>query len=573
MSGKRRRNGADRGSVGNPADQMSGGQTITAGTVGNPQCLPAATWHFWMPLSVCVFVVSAGLLFYDLGHYPLWCDEADNALFGRAIARTGDLNAMIDHNLIANREGACLKNLRGRYQPPLPYYLTAPFVGTTGTSSFWPRVPFAICGLLSVAWMLYWMSRSELPPICWVVFSLGLLGNVSFFLYCRQCRYFALAMLLSLVIAYLYLHWNGRRWHLAGILVGSLLLLATQYLAFVGLYAALACDYLLFGRHRQRFSHAQLLWLLVPQVLIGGIIVWIYNPIGAGAVPEQEGRNLLLDKLTLLWWNLRDINSCEYGVGLLLLAAPALYLLDKNQWLLRAPVAILAYAAIVAIVSPQPVAITDAADIRYLSSIIPLCIFLTSLAILSMSNFRWLAAIPLALVAFDTNLLNRPGNPQNWRSTIYQWIEELATARMTPTQRAIEWINQKVQPGQSIWVMPLDLMTYPLMYHAPQAVYAWQLWPPAEGQFKNLPPIHFAGGAPPDYIFSFGTQPDVQRILAEYQRQQQLDYILTDTLDAFWDEQIRPELFLRSFKPVVKYDPATEAVYIYRRNGVELKGQ
>ena len=421
--------------------------------------------------------------------------------------------------------------------------------------------------------MLYWMSRSELPAVSWIVYSLGLLGNVSFFLYCRQCRYYALAILLSLVITYLYFHLNGNWWKLTAMMAASLLLLATQYLPYVGLYAALACDYLIFARRRRRFTLGQLLGLLIPQIIVGGIIVSIYNPLGTGAVPQQEGRSVLLDKLTILWWSLRDINICEYGVGLLMLAAPALYLLDRNQWLLRAPIAILAYAAAITVLSPQPVAITNASDVRYLCCLIPLCIFLTGLSILCVSRYQWLMAIPLAVLAFETDIVNRPASPHLWRSTIYEWLDELATARTTSTQRAINWINKQVRPGESIWVMPLDQMMYPLMYQAPQAIYAWQLQPPAAGQFKDLPPIHFVGKAAPDYIISFGPQDDVKRVLAAYKRQLQIDYIPTDTLDIYWNDQIRPELFMRKFKPTTDYNSATDAVYIYRRPGMEPNGQ
>ncbi len=119
----------------------------------------------WMPLSIVVLVLSCGLIFFRLGHYLLWVDEADTALFARGVARTGDTSAMIDHNLYVYYLGGLLKNLHGRYQPPLPYYLAAPFVGTSGTGSLWPRIPFAICGLLSVALMLYWMYRSRLSAV------------------------------------------------------------------------------------------------------------------------------------------------------------------------------------------------------------------------------------------------------------------------------------------------------------------------------------------------------------------------------------------------------------------------
>ncbi|MGA2798037.1 MAG: hypothetical protein ABSE63_10685, partial [Thermoguttaceae bacterium] len=231
--------------------------------------------RFWLPLSIGVFFMSCGLMFFRLGHYPLWADEADTALFARGIARTGDTTAMIGHNAYVYHSGALLKNLHGRYQPPVPYYLAAPFVGVSGTSSLWPRIPFAICGILSVGVILYWMSRSRLGTVTWIIMSIGLLCNVSFFLYCRQCRYYSLTILLPLVIAYLYLNWRGRGWELARIVLASILLLGTSYLSYAALYAVLGCDYLLFARRERRLTIRQWFLLLAPQILVGIVTVWI----------------------------------------------------------------------------------------------------------------------------------------------------------------------------------------------------------------------------------------------------------------------------------------------------------
>ena len=173
-----------------PDATNSGGGDVDSAVVCRPagklEPLRTASWRFWLPLATVVFAVSAGLLFFRLGQYPLWVDEADTALYAKSIARTGDTLAMIDHNLYAYGNGGCLKNLHGRYQPPLAYYCAAPFVGANGNGSFWPRVPFAICGLLSVVLMLYWMSKSRLsafPGSCsrWLVrkrFVLSVLSAV-----------------------------------------------------------------------------------------------------------------------------------------------------------------------------------------------------------------------------------------------------------------------------------------------------------------------------------------------------------------------------------------------------------
>jgi hypothetical protein len=273
--------------------------------------------RLWLPLSIIVLLVSCALIFFRLGHYPLWVDEADVALLARGVARTGDTSAMIGHNLYVDQLGAILKNLRARYLPPVQYYLAAPFVGVSGTGSLWPRIPFAVCGLLSVALMLYWMYRSRLNAATWLVLSIGLLCNVPFFLYCRQCRYYAPAIFLSLVIVYLYLNWRGRRWELAGIVLASILLLGTNELQYAALYAVLGCDYLLFARRQRRLTFRQWFLLIAPQVLAGAVIVSIYNPfmLVAAGVQGASKHSIVIDRLVTIWRNFRDMNDGEFCVA------------------------------------------------------------------------------------------------------------------------------------------------------------------------------------------------------------------------------------------------------------------
>ena len=98
-------------------------------------------------------------------------------------------------------------------------------------------------------------------------------------------------------------------------------------------------------------------------------------------------------------------------------------------------------------------------------------------------------------------------------------------------------------------------MIYPLMYHAPKAIYAWQLRYPPEPQFKGLDPIHFRWVVPPDYILGFGRTVNTAGV--EYRR--------IATLDIYWEELYRPELIWRTFKPVTEYNRKFQAIYIYRR--------
>lgn len=519
-------------------------------------------------IAAAILAGSAALLFTRLGRHAFWNDEAYTALLASSVWQTGDTHAVVGPNLIAFQGGAALVNLRHRFDPPLAYYLAAPFLGLLGGHAFAGRLPFALCGFATIALMVRWAWRQRPDRRTWGVLALAVLGNVSLMLFSRQCRYYALAMFCSTALAYLYLHWNGSRRGLVAMAAVSLALLATNYINYAAFYACAALDYLAWGRKRRRFPRHDLLALFAPQVILGGLIVCVWNPLGKAVVPP-ENASWLADKLTLLGWNLRDLSRCEFGVAALILSAPALYWATRDAWLLRAFTALLVYVAAATLLSPQPVSVTSFADVRYLVPLIPLCIALGVLCIRALGKRVPAAALPLAVVAFGTNLLQLgPHVGEPVRSTLVEYVGELARPRTTAYAAAAAWLHANAAEGETVWVLP-EYAVSPLMFHAPKAVYAWQLsWPPAE-QFRGLPDVHFKDRVPPDTILAFGpVVGPLRRMLSAWQSRR-WRYEQAATLDVYWRDDARPELFWHAFRPVARFDPATEAVYVFRRARAE----
>jgi hypothetical protein len=512
-----------------------------------------------------VLVGSGMLLLTRLGHYSLWDDEALTALHAKAIWRGGDTGAVIGDNLVAYRGGRLLRNLRERFTPPLASYLAAIPVGLSGGTSWAARLPFAICGLACVGIMQWWAWQERIRLTTWILLGMAILGNVSFFLYFRQCRYYGPAILLSVVLTYLYLHWNGRRSSLAAFGLLAACLFATNYMNYMALAVCLWADYMLWGRERYRLQWSEWLWLGASQVVLCGPVFWTWYPLDKPIADFLPG-DWLPDRATLLWWNFRDLSRCEFGVAMLLLAAPILYRWCRRDWLLRAPLALVIYVSVVTLVSPQPVRTRAIADVRYLVPVIPLCmtIGVMSLDAISLKSRR--LALALGVIAFGTSLLPggreiRPGQG----STIMEYLHELLQPPGDPYTVAARWINAQVPPGQSVLVLP-DYMAYPLMYHAPHAIYAWQLAYPPGPQFQGLAPIHFSGKVLPDYIVAFG------RFSLEHANLSpgELDalYRPVSTLHIFWRDLYRPELFERTFRPIPlsEYDSYNNLIYIFQRN-------
>jgi hypothetical protein len=114
-------------------------------------------------------------------------------------------------------------------------------------------------------------------------------------------------------------------------------------------------------------------------------------------------------------------------------------------------------------------------------------------------------------------------------------------------------------------------MTYPLMYHAPDAVYAWQLRPDQkkQDQFKDLPDIHFQGIVSPDYIVVFGPSVIQIRSLLQRWKTMGVKYDEIYRINTFWKDLYRPELFWRTFKPITGFDIETQGIYIFKKGKTE----
>lgn len=515
--------------------------------------------------SVVILLGSALLLFARLGHYPLWDDEAITAMTARGVWRTGDTSARVDdHNILAYRNGLLIRGFNDRYTPPLQFYLLAPFIGLLGESNFVCRLPFAICGLITVGILLRWLWRHRSPPIVWWTAAVVILTNAEFFLFFRQVRYYGLATMLSTAVAYLYFHHDGRRRSTIVLSIALAALLASQYLNFATVVACLVVDYVIFGRKRRPLAVADWIILVVPQLAVGAIVCSIWNPLTRGAGTYESG-HWLVDRVRLLWWNWRDLIACDFLIVPLLVLSPLLYFARRESALLRAPTALFVYVGALALCVATQVGKGGNAEVRYLAPALPICIGVAIVAIWGIRNWKrrlQFAAIAVALLTMFVQPTTEGSEPVI-DSTSLSYYRELIHPQAEPYTPVIAWIRSHVSPGKSIYVRP-EWMAYPLMFHAPQAVYAWQLTdPPTAPEYTNLPDIHFKGRVAPDYMIAFGPGAREVKEVQEKLTARGERYEPIDTIHVNWQDLYRPERVWRSF--VTKMPKEGEEVYVYRR--------
>jgi hypothetical protein len=407
-----------------------------------------------------------------------------------------------------------------------------------------------------------------------VIFLILLISNVSLFLYLRNCRYYSPVFATTVFVIILYIKSPGTKRQWVVLSLAGVFLATSQYLNYAALVFALLLDYAIFRRGEFKLSARKWGLLLASQIVMVGPILALFNPVGKNVV-SSENADWLAEKLQLLWWNFRDLDACQFG------ALPILFLgfLFISQGPYREAIKRLGlggffYITAIVILSPQPVRATSVADVRYLVPLIPVLISLESLILCSVFSSKPKLAVVCAGFLAMSNLFSlQYVTHRTVHFPFYSFVKELLDSPHDPYSTTASWVAENIPPHSSIWVLP-DHMAYPLMFHAPKSIYAWQLDASQrkEAQFSGLPAIHFRGQKQPDYIIVFGPMVVPLREMLEQWKNEGVQYANIVMMNVFWKDLYRPELFWRSFVTIPVTDKQTQGVYVFKRLEVNAGG-
>jgi len=191
------------------------------------------------------------------------------------------------------------------------------------------------------------------------------------------------------------------------------------------------------------------------------------------------------------------------------------------------------------------------------------------------------------LVGYDNKAMFSEAIAQGrFRSTVVDYIQELSNPPPSAYRTVANWINENLEGKETVWVMP-SFATYPLMYHAPKALYAWQLRPDfenipllysvsedilaqrlkkkREGQYRDLPSIHFHEQIPPEYVIAFGPQVGLVNFSFDRLKERGIYYDKIEQIDLYWYDLIRPELIWHTFNEIKNFSRDTQAIYIFKK--------
>jgi 4-amino-4-deoxy-L-arabinose transferase-like glycosyltransferase len=210
-----------------------------------------------------VALLGLALMLSNLGKDYLWADEGDTAILASNIIKEGVPKAWDGVTFVDSDRGARLNHdLIMVTSPWLQYYATAASFFILGKHAFSARLPFAIAGWLTV--LLAYRLVLQRTASHWAGFCTAsiLVSSVQFLLYCRQCRYYALSMLLALLLLWIFLQMKSAR-HCILFAVVAILLFHTHPIGSILIIALGALTVV----YRPFFSQRRWFWMAAPAIV------------------------------------------------------------------------------------------------------------------------------------------------------------------------------------------------------------------------------------------------------------------------------------------------------------------
>jgi hypothetical protein len=395
---------------------------------------------------VLILGVALALLVANLGSPRLWQDEAETALLGRNTLRFGLPRVWDGENLVAQYYSIDFNGQLLHQKPWLPFYLVAASFAGLGESTFAARLPFALCGLLTV--FLTWRLARRLTqdPVTALIAALLLTASLPFLLYSRQCRWYGASMALTLLLFEAEERLGTRRgWIAFGAALAGLF--HTNYLV-----AGCTLPGLLIGRLWTRGPGAldrPLFFGLGLAALLTAPFLVAFPPFNfAGEAANLSG---IPENMA---WVLGDLNRYLLPIPFFVMAvAFGGRGLLQEAWL-RRTAAVLALAVPLASVTLWP-GLVKIIGFRYLVNLLPLAALALSGVLRTVCRGRPALLVGLLALNLATNLPGFPltlwppaARPGFFRTDLVDYVRDALAPVKGPVDAAVEWLADRAKPGQ-----------------------------------------------------------------------------------------------------------------------------
>ncbi len=527
-------------------------------------------------------LVGGVLLVWGLGDAYPWGDEAETMVIGWNVLRTGIATAWDGTNLFCSRGGAFLNERLWQTGPWLQYYAAAAFMGAFGKSVVVGRLPFALASLASLV-LFYAVSVRLTGRRGIAAAALGIVVlSVPFLLFGKQARYYGLVFLASMLMMYAWvgLDWGRRRsWVVFS--AACVVFFHSHYLTFGCFVGALLIATLAIERDWGK-AKAIVVCLAISLVFTLPWFLYVGPHGGTGdyaLVNLREGT-----AARLLWWHFREYSTLGLFPAVMAVAGMVVGVRGlRGEPKIRRGLGFVAgvvvlFTILLSLLSPQKVATSERADIRYALPVLPLLALLVGgIIYMTWKRSKGLAAVLIVLVVFTDVLtlaqLERdygrrkeelsPFAALPFRSYLADYVYELTHDYTSGYEAAIEYLKRGVSDGEMVLAYdPFSLM----LYFGERLRFAGQIDENDERLLGpsgvRVPAYVYSSQVAPDWIVSYGEQP-IRLDIAEFLRERGVEYSV-NRVDVYGRERSRPELWGHTFRQITPFAPE-DAVVILRR--------
>lgn len=393
---------------------------------------------------LCVIAFgSLCLLIANLGNQFLWQDEAQTALISKTILTDGVPRGYDGKNFFSQEGGAEYgNNYLWRWHTWLPFYVLAGFYKIFGVTTFVSRLPFVLFGFGTVL-MVYYFCRLLWPGTRIPLIAAGLLAvSVPFLILSRQCRYYSMAMFLSVLALYTYAAMlNRKRYAALMLFIISTLLFHTQHFYIISLFAAILLHAVIFGRYILKI----LLVVIVAVVLVNSPwLVWL-----AGMHHQAKTMNLSALVYCVRTFSI-DIFRYIFPIWLpvvLLVVIIVTWVRTKHfplqSWSFWSNLSLPVFFVVSNIVSMSVMA--DVPYFRYIAPSIPLLIILIGVIVYAAGRMHLFLAVLMVVLLFTT-------------SRIGDYFYEITHDYDGPCEGIVRYLNEHCNPGDVVAITYDDMV-------------------------------------------------------------------------------------------------------------------
>ena len=179
-------------------------------------------------------IYSASMIFLGLGDNVLQVDEGNDTFITTNLLKFGFPRHSdgINYTLLwADAHDGLFV-----YRPWIPYYIQAFSLSLFGQTTFAARLPFALCGVLSVIFLYRFALKFTGRQFIAFLAAFLLASSIPALIYFRTARYVGLPILLSVLLLTFYIDiYKNKKWNPLPLTVVSIIFFHTMYVEFAGM--------------------------------------------------------------------------------------------------------------------------------------------------------------------------------------------------------------------------------------------------------------------------------------------------------------------------------------------------